>query len=97
MSKKNKCQNVYSDVKMPFFLFCTNNETVTLSHQFHQHVNEQLLCSQIPKAQKDRQVKQLFVLSGSARVKAERKNNDEIDPCYLSHFCALLSPKEHEY
>ena len=42
-------------------------------------------------------VKQLFVLSGSARVKAERKNNDEIDPCYLSHFSALLSPKEHEY
>ena len=52
MSKKNKCQNVYSDVKMPFFLFCTNNETVTLSHQFHQHVNEQLLCAEIPKVQK---------------------------------------------
>ena len=77
---------------------CQNaNETVTLSHQFHQHVNKQLLRSQIPKAQKDCQVKQLFVLSGSARVKAERKNNDEIDPCYLSHFSALLSPKEHEY
>jgi len=41
---------------------------------------EQLLRKQIPKAQKDSQVKQLFALSGSAGVKAARKHVDEIDP-----------------
>ena len=40
----------------------------------------QLLRAQIPKAQKDTQLKQLFVLSGSAPVKAECKHIDEIDP-----------------
>ena len=41
---------------------------------------EQLLCTQIPKAKKDSQVKLLFELLGSACVKAERKYIDEIDP-----------------
>ena len=40
----------------------------------------QLLRTQIPKAQKDSQLKQLFALSGSAGVKAARKHVDEIDP-----------------
>ena len=35
---------------------------------------------QIPKAQKDNQLKQLFALSGSAGIKALRKHIDEIDP-----------------
>ena len=43
----------------------------------------QLLCLQIPKAQKDSQLKQLFALLGSARVKAARKHVDEIDPWFL--------------
>ena len=41
---------------------------------------EQLLRMQIPKVQKDSQVKLLFALSGSAGIKAARKNIDEIDP-----------------
>ena len=40
----------------------------------------QLLRAQIPKAQKDSQVKQLLALLGSAGVKAARKLVDEIDP-----------------
>ena len=35
---------------------------------------------QIPKAQKDSQLKQLFALLGSMSVKAARKHVDEIDP-----------------
>ena len=38
-----------------------------------------LLRMQIPKAQKDIQVKQLFVLLGSAGMKAACKHVDEID------------------
>ena len=41
---------------------------------------EQLLGAQIPKLQKDSQIKQLFVLSGPACVKADQKHVDEIDP-----------------
>ena len=43
---------------------------------------EQLLCVQIPKAQKDSQVKQLFALLGPAWVKAAHKQveQDEINP-----------------
>ena len=41
---------------------------------------EQLLHLQIPKVQKDNQLKQLFALSGSACVKAVHKHVDEIDP-----------------
>ena len=41
---------------------------------------EQLLRMQIPKAQKDSQVKQLFKLFASAGVKAAHKHIDEIDP-----------------
>ena len=48
--------------------------------QFAPTFYEQLLCMQIPKVQRDRQVKQLFALSGSAHVKAVRKHIDEIDP-----------------
>ena len=40
----------------------------------------QLLCTQIPKAQKDSQVKQLFSLSGSACVKALGKHVYKIGP-----------------
>ena len=41
---------------------------------------EKLLRSQIPKVQKDSQVKQLFALLGSVSVKAAGKHVDEIDP-----------------
>ena len=39
-----------------------------------------ILRNQIPKAQKDSQLKQLFSLLGSARVKAACEHVDEIDP-----------------
>jgi len=42
---------------------------VSISSTFY----AQLLRSQIPKAQKDRQAVSLFVLFGSARIKAVRK------------------------
>ena len=48
--------------------------------QFHQRVYEQLLRLQIPKVQKDSKLKQLFVLLGSANVKAACKHVEEIDP-----------------
>ena len=48
--------------------------------QFHQRVYAQLLRTQVPKAQKDSQLKQLFALSGSACVKAARKHVNKIDP-----------------
>ena len=55
--------------------------------QLHQHFTcsfyVQLLRSQSPKANKDSQVKQLFVLSGSAGIKAARKHVDEIDTSIL--------------
>ena len=35
---------------------------------------------QIPKVQKDSQVKQLFALLGPSHIKAACKNVDEIDP-----------------
>ena len=41
---------------------------------------EQLLHTKIPKAQKDGQIKHLFVLLGSDCVKAVRKHVDEINP-----------------
>ena len=40
----------------------------------------QLFCAQIPKAQKDSQIKQLFALLGPAYVKAGCKHDDKIDP-----------------
>ena len=48
--------------------------------QFHQSVYTQLLRVQIPKAKKDSQLKQLFVLSVSVGIKAACKNIDEIKP-----------------
>ena len=44
---------------------------------------EPLLGPLIQKAQKDTQVKQFFVLSGSACVKDASKHVDEIDPCAM--------------
>ena len=46
-----------------------------------------VLSAQIPKAQKDKQLKQIFALSGSACVKASSNLVDEIDPK-----CPLLLP-----
>ena len=46
--------------------------------QFHQYAYAQLLHTQIPKAQKDSQVKQLFALMGSVCVKGVCKQIDEI-------------------
>ena len=56
--------------------------TSTLGHQvpISPTFYKQLLCMQIPKAQKDNQLKQLFALSGSAGIKALHKHIDEIDP-----------------
>ena len=62
---------------------------------------EQLLPTQIPKAQKkDSQVKQLFALLGSASIKAVRKHVDEIDSrlpinnVIYSEFSNYLQPLE---
>ena len=63
--------------------FFSENKSIFLTEnrgQFHQRVYVQLLHAQIPKAQKDSQVKQLFALSGSLRIKAVPKHVDEIDP-----------------
>ena len=49
---------------------------VSISPTFY----EQLLCVQIPKAQKDNQLKQLFALLGYALENAGRNHIDEIDP-----------------
>ena len=43
------------------------------SGRFHQHIYAQLLCTQIPKAQKADWIYCLFALLGFARVKAARK------------------------
>ena len=69
-------------------VFETRNSLMARAHlfmqgsggQFQQHVYKQFLRSQIPKAQKDSQVKQPIVLSGPACVKAVHKHVDEIDP-----------------
>ena len=55
----------------------------------------QLLPTQIPKPQKDSQLKQLIALLGSAGVKTARKNVDEIDlrrtkNFFFSKFNSLL-------
>ena len=42
-----------------------------------------LLFAQIPKAQKDSQLKQLFVLLESVHLKAVRKHIDEIEPWWV--------------
>ena len=53
-----------------------SEEQVSFSSTFY----EQLLLTQIPKAQKDSYVKPHVALSGSECVKAEHKNVDEIYP-----------------
>jgi hypothetical protein len=50
----------------------------------------QLLHKQIPKAQKDTQLKHLFVLSGSAGVKAERKQVNEIEGIKWQEFLLII-------
>ena len=47
----------------------------------------QLLHMQIPKAQKDSQVKQRFSLLGAELVKAAGKHIDEIDPLSIFSQC----------
>ena len=47
--------------------------------QFHQHFTSSFYTCRSEKRQKDSQLKQLFLLSGSAGVKAARKRVDEID------------------
>ena len=58
--------------------------------QFHQCVYKQLLHTQIQKAQKDSQLKQLFTLLGSTRIKAIRKQVDEIEPWSLLAVSAFV-------
>ena len=48
---------------------------------------KQLLRTLIPKAQKDSQIKQLFVLLGPACVKADRKHVDEINHRSSMRWC----------
>ena len=55
-------------------------EQVAIRESISPTFHAQFLRSQIPKAQKDSQLKQLFVLLGSASVKAASKHVDEIDP-----------------
>ena len=57
-------------------VFLGNKYQGSISPSFY----EQLLHPQIPKAQKDSQVKQLFAFLGSESVKAAPKHVDEIDP-----------------
>ena len=52
----------------------------SISPSFHHHFTCSFYTSRSQKHKKDSQVKQLFVLSGSAGVKAARKHIDEIDP-----------------
>ena len=49
--------------------------------QFHQLFMSSFYTSRSQKCKKDSQVKQLFVLSGSLRVKAACTHVGEIDPC----------------
>ena len=48
--------------------------------QFHHYFTSSFYTSRSQKRKKDSQVKQLFALSGSVRVKAAHKHADEIDP-----------------
>ena len=47
---------------------------------FHQHFTSIFYACRSQKCKKDSQLKQLFVLLGSASVKAARKLIDEVDP-----------------
>ena len=58
----------------------THSQPKETKVQFHQCVYGQLLLMQIPKAVKAALVDCLFVLLGSACVKAACKHIDEIDP-----------------
>ena len=61
------------------------NEYLSNKGPISSSVYVQLLCSQIPKAQKKgSQLKQLFALSGSASIKAAREHIEEIDPRHKS-------------
>ena len=51
--------------------------------QFHQRSTSSFYVHRFQKRKKDSQVKHLFVLAGSERVKAARKHVDEIDLSYL--------------
>ena len=59
---------------------------VNFTNVFTRNFYPQLLPTQIPKAQKDSQVKQLFAVSGSAGVKAASKHIDKIDLMFPSLF-----------
>ena len=48
--------------------------------QFHQHFTQSFYAHKSQKHNKDSQLKQLFALSGTVRVKAAGKHVDEIDP-----------------
>ena len=56
---------------------------------------EQLLHAQIPKVQKDSQVKQLFALLGPSSVKAACKQVGEIDSWVQLHQCSTSSFYAH--
>ena len=78
--------------KMLLILFSrTNVDEIDLMSQFHQHANVQLLLAQIPKAQKDSQLMQLFALLGCAGVKAASKHVDEMDVSCLTNTFLLVS------
>ena len=60
----------------------TNKETWS---QFHQHVYTQLLCTQIPKAQKAALLDSLLCTFGVCACKSCLQNVDEIDPWSQSY------------
>ena len=60
-----KAANQYPDHEWYFFDSKTDLLLGSISPMFY----EQLICMQIPEAQKDSQVKQIFALLGSASVK----------------------------
>ena len=59
--------------------------------QFHLHFMSSFYARRAQKPKKDSQLKQLFLLLGSAGVRAARKHVDEIDPCFPIHCHCLRS------
>ena len=58
----------------------SESKTTERGGQFHQHSTSSFYACRSQKRKKDRQLKLLFALLGSARVKAARKHVGEIDP-----------------
>ena len=63
--------------------------SIPTSGQFHQHFTSSFYTFRSQKRKKDSQLKQLFALLGSARIKAAHKHFDEIDPS-IRNICRVI-------